>query len=37
MVQLGKGGLIYGSNEIHFGIHKWVFKLTSKAISYEDT
>ena len=35
MVQLGKGGLIYGSNEINFGVHRWVIKLTSKSISYE--
>lgn len=36
-VQLGKGGLIYGSNEIHFGVHRWVIKFTSKTISYEDS
>jgi hypothetical protein len=33
-VQLGKGGIIYGSNEINFGIHRWVIKVTSKTISY---
>ena len=34
-VQLGKGGIIYGSNEINFGVHRWLIKLTSKSISYE--
>ena len=36
-VQLGKGGIVYGSNEINFGVHRWVIKFTSKTISYEDS
>lgn len=36
-VQLGKGGIIYGSNEINFGVHRWIIKFTSKTISYEDS
>jgi hypothetical protein len=34
-IQLVKGGAVYGSNEINFGVHRWVIKLTSKSISYE--
>ena len=36
-VQLGKGSILYGSNEINFGVHFWIIKLTSKTISYEDS
>jgi hypothetical protein len=36
-LQLGKGGAVYGSNEISFGTHRWVIKMTSKSISYEDS
>ena len=36
-LQLGKGGNAYGSNDLSFGVHRWVIRITAKTISFEDS